>query len=235
MNTAQIHARNMRVYKQLQNTSGFKLTRFKSVSTKKRVNHNQSKKIINKIKRVLYGITAAIIALGIYTKLSYDFIDSQVNASETLVSPVPPTPVPTPKPIYIAVKDDRVNKLKAFLTKQKSPLADHAALIVKEADDHDIGWTKIVAISAIESSYGKNLSGQYNAWNIMQFKNGKRVGARNFANWEEGIQEISRLLDDAYRTNEIKAVQVKYCPSYECNSKWVDIVKNTTDKILEVK
>lgn len=191
------------------------------------------------VKNVLYISGAVVTFMGVYTKVSYDWIESiKVNANTPLLSPVASVSaslLPSPSPVFVAIADTRVKKLETYLTKKKSPLAPYAALIVKEADDHDIGWTKIVSISAIESTFGTNLSGSFNAWNIMEFKNGVRVGAYNFASWEEGIKYTSALLDKSYRQNEVKAVQVKYCPSYECSPNWVPMVLSTTDEIKDIK
>lgn len=127
---------------------------------------------------------------------------------------------------------DRVAKLQSFLQKKHSPLAPYAQLIIDEADKNGIDWTLTTGIATIETSLGKNLSGKYNAWNIMAFENGRRIGARNYASWEEGIKAVSKLLGENYRYNMLKGIQVKYCPSYECSSQWVNVVTNTSEEIL---
>lgn len=231
-----IHQRNLRRLKELKEIV-FDVPRIKFHS--KRVKVNKFDLFIRQVKRACLIGTSLIVILGIYTKFSYDMINKmQAEAASPMVSPLAsPTPKPTPKPtpVVVAVADDRVNRLTTYLKKKHSPLADYAALIVREADEHDIGWTKIVAISAIESTYGTNLSGNYNAWNIMAFIGNKRIGPQNFESWEQGIKEVSSLLDRAYRQNEVKAVQMKYCPSYECSTNWVPMVLSTTDEILDIK
>jgi hypothetical protein len=124
-------------------------------------------------------------------------------------------------------RDDRVIKLEGFLQDKDSPLASYAQLIVDEADKYDIGWTKLVSISAAESNYCINTKpDSFNCWGI---------GGRKFVyfgSYEEGIKFTSKLLGENYKKNEIRAVQQKYCPSFECNPNWVPNVLGVSNSIL---
>lgn len=134
-------------------------------------------------------------------------------------------PTPTPKVIY---KDIRINKVRAYLGEKHSPLAEHAETIVNMADKYAIDWTRVVAISGMESSYGTKLpEGSYNAWGL---------GGSNFmyfASWDESIEYATKLLAKHYRVNELKGIKAKYCPeSDNCNPKWAEIVADNSEAIL---
>jgi hypothetical protein len=135
------------------------------------------------------------------------------------------TPSPTP-----VVVDFRIEKLKTYLENANSPLAPHAAYIIEQADKYDIGWTRIVAISSIESNFGKKCpEGSHNAWGI-----GKPFFY--FDTWEEGISYASKLLGDHYTYNANSGIKSKYCPASDgCNPKWADQVTKITKDVLAMK
>lgn len=137
---------------------------------------------------------------------------------------VAPSPTPTP------VIDFRIQKLKTFLESKNSPLAPYAAYIIEQADKYDIGWTKIVAISSMESDYGKNCpKTSHNAWGI-----GKPFFY--FDSWEKGIEYASELLGNHYQYNANSGIKSKYCPASDnCNPKWADHVTNISKEILALK
>ncbi len=137
-----------------------------------------------------------------------------------------------PESIYQAnindKKDKRVAKLQAFLYTKKSPLAPHAETIVKYADEYAIEWTRVVAISGMESAFGTKLpEGSHNAWGLGGSK------FMRFDSWNDSIEFMTKTLANNYRLNELKGIKAKYCPeSDNCNPKWADVVKKNSDDIL---
>jgi hypothetical protein len=127
-------------------------------------------------------------------------------------------------------ESDRVSKLRQFLESKNSPLAPHAQLIVSESDKYALDWTKIVAISGMESSFGVLMpTNSYNAWGL---------GGTNFiyfSSWEEGIKYEAKTLGSNYKLNENQGIKDKYCPAPGCNQSWAKIVTDTTNTILEGK
>lgn len=166
-------------------------------------------------------------------------------AVQSTITPTPnisflsfPTPKPTPQIKVVERVDERVEMLRDYLISKSSPFANHAQLIVDEADKYDTGWTQIVAIAGKESSFGRHIApGSFNAWGIMRFDivNGQRVRSiRHFKSWEEGIKYATQLLGESYKWNQNKAIQQKYCPDFECASNWTDTVTQTTREILSI-
>lgn len=203
-------------------------------------------------KTLFAGIIILLLVGGIFRgiKVFWDVkVDPAIKAfakekeageSGKLISPIPdptvmPSVSPTPeKPTIEDIKEDRIKKTYSFLSENKSPLADHAELIVTLADKHDIPWTLITAIAGKESSFGKNIkANSFNAWGIMAWdKNGVRY-IRSFDSWESGIEYATKLISENYRHNMNKAIQVKYCPSFECSDTWVNDVTGFQEAINE--
>lgn len=55
-----------------------------------------------------------------------------------------------------AIHKDHVAKLDAYLASYNSPLAGYGEKFVTEAEKNDIDWRLLVAISGLESTFGKN-------------------------------------------------------------------------------
>lgn len=142
----------------------------------------------------------------------------------------------TPNPQTIiqyqtAKPDERIEKLRIFLESKNSPLAPYASLIISQSDLYALDWTRIVAISGMESHYGVQVpKNSYNAWGL---------GGNNFiyfTSWEEGIKFEAKTLGSNYKLNENQGIKDKYCPAKAgCNEKWAKIVTDTSKKILEGK
>lgn len=63
------------------------------------------------------------------------------------------------------VIDTRADTLKRYLEKYNSPLADYADTFVKEADNNNLDWKLVAAISGVESTFGQEVpQACNNAW-----------------------------------------------------------------------
>ena len=126
----------------------------------------------------------------------------------------------------------REEKLKVFLESKNSPLASYSDYIVKVSDENDISWTLIVSISGKESSFGVHIKPQsFNAWGIMSWDDSGKRFIREFKSWKEAILFEAKLLSNSYRLNMNKAIQEKYCPSFECSNTWVENVTSFQKEI----
>src|SRR5262245_45774377 len=79
----------------------------------------------------------------------------------------------------------------------------------------------VVAISGIESSFGKHILGAHNAW-------GWGPG-RPFGSWEEGISAVTKGLRDGYLSRGLKTpeqIVTRYAPGSVGNneSRWAQVV-----------
>lgn len=88
--------------------------------------------------------------------------------------------------------DYRVQNLKKFLLKYNSPLAPYAYEFVAYADQNDLDYRLVPAITGVESTFGKHIPvGSYNAY-------GWANGDYNFESWEDSISHVSKLLKTKY-------------------------------------
>ena len=92
--------------------------------------------------------------------------------------------------------DVRVKILQDYLGQFNSPLVGEASTFVKYADQYDLDWKLVAAISGVESTFGQQIPyNSYNGW-------GWGIYGTNmiyFASWEDGIKTVSEGL----RTNYI--------------------------------
>ena len=84
--------------------------------------------------------------------------------------------------------DNRANQLQSFLTARKSPLAPHSARIVDIADKYGLDWKLLVAISGVESGFGRVMP--LNSFNAYGWSN----GLTRFESWENSIEHVSQVL-----------------------------------------
>jgi len=88
--------------------------------------------------------------------------------------------------------DYRVENLRKFLIKYNSPLVDYADEFVTYADENDIDYRLVPAITGVESTFGKRIPiGSYNAY-------GWANGNYKFSSWEDSIGHVSETLKRAY-------------------------------------
>ncbi|MBI4153395.1 glucosaminidase domain-containing protein, partial [Candidatus Woesebacteria bacterium] len=121
--------------------------------------------------------------------------------------------------------DYRVGILKAYLSKHNSPLAPYAGYLVAIADKYNIDWRLVVAISGVESTFGKRIP--YNSYNAYGWAN----GAYNFKSWEDSIELVTKTLREKYIDRgapSIAKIARRYAPP---SSTWAGKVKFFMKKI----
>jgi hypothetical protein len=88
--------------------------------------------------------------------------------------------------------DYRAENLKKFLTKYNSPLVEYAEEFVAYADENNIDYRLVPAITGVESTFGKHIPiDSYNAY-------GWANGAYEFESWEDSIAHVSKTLKNKY-------------------------------------
>lgn len=88
--------------------------------------------------------------------------------------------------------DFRVVKLQAFLAKYDSPLTSYAQVFIDVADEYQIDWKLLPAITGVESTFGKQIP--YNSYNAYGWANGNYA----FKSWGESIEIVSKALKEKY-------------------------------------
>jgi hypothetical protein len=115
--------------------------------------------------------------------------------------------------------DPRTVILKDYLAKRKSPLVNNAADFVEAADQYQLDWKLVAAISGVESTFGKHTPGNeqypsYNGWGWGVYGS-QSLG---FRSWKHGIYTVSEGLKKDYVDKGLTdpyAMNRKYAASKE--------------------
>lgn len=158
---------------------------------------------------------AVIIKAGVLTAVFLCALVSFIGLNKTearLVRINQPAIAEYEKPTLVDIEiqeDSRFQKLSAFLEKKNSPLKEHADLLVQKADENELDWRLLAAISGIESNFGKvQLTNSYNAW-------GWGGGYIYFDSWEDAIVTISDSLGERWAKKggrDYWQLSKSYCP-----------------------
>lgn len=90
--------------------------------------------------------------------------------------------------------DPRAIILRDYLAQYNSPLQYHAQDFIDASDTYNIDWKLVPAISGVESTFGKAISGGYNGWGWGIY-GGNRLG---FESWRDGIFTVTKGLKEGY-------------------------------------
>jgi cell wall-associated NlpC family hydrolase len=116
---------------------------------------------------------------------------------------------------------DPAASIEGFLKSKGSPLAPHAKTFVAAGKKYGVDPHLVVAISGIESSFGKHIFGQHNAW-------GWGPG-KPFGSWDEGISAVTQGLRTGYYDRGLRTPEQivnRYAPASDGNDtgNWVQTV-----------
>lgn len=92
-------------------------------------------------------------------------------------------------------KIDRQAKILAqYLAKFDSPLQNHAQDFIDAANTYQLDWKLLPAIAGVESTFGKQIPGGFNAWGWGVYG----TQAVYFSSWRDGIFTIAKGLRENY-------------------------------------
>ena len=132
--------------------------------------------------------TTSFFLLGSFSKTSAGNVLSYYTAK---------APNTTQSDFETQAQDARALKIEGVFNKFKCPLAGTGEYIVQKADDHNIPYWLVAAVSFQESGCGKKtpivagLENSYNAWGYGVWGN----NVKTFADWEAGISALSNYFD----------------------------------------
>jgi len=91
--------------------------------------------------------------------------------------------------------DNRAKVLSAYLSEHNSPLAPYAGAFVRDADEFDIDWRLVAAISGVESTFGQAQPADCNnSWGYGIYGSNRLC----FTSYYEAIRTISQALRQRY-------------------------------------
>ena len=118
--------------------------------------------------------------------------------------------------------DARVEMVRQFFEKYKSPLEPFAQNVVDTADKYELDFRLIPAIAMQESNLcRKIIVDSYNCWGFGIY--GKKV--TRFTDYPEAIETVTKTLAKNYKQNGLETaeeIMTKYTPS--SNGSWADSV-----------
>lgn len=160
------------------------------------------------MKKILLNI--ALISFLTLAAVSPAEAYSEYSSSAKLVSDVPEKSL-----------DYRVKVLGEFLEKFDSPLSGHAETFVAAADENQLDWRLVAAISGVESTFGQAIPfNSYNGW-------GWGVYGDNivrFSSWDEAIAIISKALRERYLGDIEYSDPYIIGPTYAASPTWAQKV-----------
>lgn len=92
------------------------------------------------------------------------------------------------KEIRIVKKDTRALKLRGYLARYASPLADYADTIILKSDRYGVPWSLVVSIAGVESTFCKQIP--YQSSNCWGWNNGDHV----FKDYDDALEIVTRTL-----------------------------------------
>jgi hypothetical protein len=127
------------------------------------------------------------------------------------------------------VSNQKTKQLQAFLEAYRSPLAPYARVFVEKAEQYQIDWRLVPAITGVESTFGRQIP--YNSYNAYGWANGKA----NFGSWEESIEKVTKTLKEKYYNRGLDN-PYKIGPVYAPPSRtWAGKVSHFMDEIENFK
>jgi hypothetical protein len=107
--------------------------------------------------------------------------------------------------------DPRVLALRQYLIDYNSPMYPYAGVFISEADKYGLDWRLLVAISGVESAFGRLIPpGSHNGWG---WKGDPTRDWSHFTSWTHAIEVITAGLALGYGI-ELTPFQIEptYCP-----------------------
>lgn len=132
----------------------------------------------------------------------------------------------------IAIADDRVEVLQAFMEEYNAPLAPYAKDFVFYADKYQLDWRLVASIAGLESGFGKHIPYEsYNAWGWGIY--GDNV--LRFESWTDGIETISKGLRENYLKDKPDSDPYFIGPTYASSPTWAVRVTFFMNKMEEYR
>jgi len=100
----------------------------------------------------------------------------------------------TSSPVVAKKLDYKASILAEYLASYNSPLQYHAQDFIDASETFNLDWKMVPAIAGVESTFGKQIPGGYNAWGWGVYGS----QAIYFQSWRDGIFTVAKGLRENY-------------------------------------
>ncbi len=139
--------------------------------------------------KILTFFVLFLLSLAIFLKFNV----IEVQANDGLKTP--------PAEEIISKKlDKEAQILQKYLAKFDSPMQLHAQDFIDAAKTYNLDWKMLPAIAGVESTFGKQIPGGYNAYGWGVYGN----QAIYFTSWTDGIYTVAKGLRENYLNKGLK-------------------------------
>jgi len=137
-----------------------------------------------------------------------------------LVTPLAQTPLMLQATEPVKTSDPRLQMLRQFLEENGAPVAKHAEVFLKAADDYDLDWRLLPSISIIESSGGKHCKRN----NVFGWGNGEEA----FPSVRAGIYAVAERLANSkfYKNKDVEHILRTYNADSEYPARVKRVMRN---------
>lgn len=142
----------------------------------------------NLFRRKFLSLRKDKILIFLVLVIPFLFLGSQVKAEKNTDLPIPDVQIEAKK------LDPRAKILSDYLAKFDSPLQYHAQDFIDAAETYKLDWKMLPAIAGVESTFGKQIPGGFNAWGWGVYG----TQAIYFNSWRSAIFTISQGLRENY-------------------------------------
>ena len=179
------------------------------------------RKIILSTSFFIFTPILILISILYFLFLSYDYKVHHSTITHTSNNRVAFAALPSSENVFgdnIFFKDARIEIIRQFFEKYKSPLEPFAQNVVEDADKYGLDYRLLPAIAMQESNLcQKIITDSYNCWGFGIY--GKNV--TRFENYPEAIDTVTRTLVNNYIAGGLitpSEIMKKYTPSN--NGSW---------------
>lgn len=96
--------------------------------------------------------------------------------------------------IEVKKVNPKAEVLSAYLSKHNSPMTDSAQDFIDAAKTYDLDWRLLPSIAGVESTFGKNTPGGYNAYGWGVYGTNRIY----FKSWRDGMFTVAKGLRENY-------------------------------------
>lgn len=183
------------------------------------------RKIILSISFFTFTPILLLISIIYFLFLSYNSESRSGSISQSPNKEVAFAALPSAENVFgekIIFKDARIETIRQFFAKYKSPLEAYAQNIIEDADKYGLDYRLLPAIAMQESNLcAKIITDSYNCWGFGIY--GKKV--TRFESYPEAIETVTRTLANNYIAGGLdtpEKIMKKYTPSN--NGSWANSV-----------